>query len=69
MLLAYGPRPFGSCSAATLEPLGMGESDKQVDGEDYATYQFDPVLGAQHQVLQVRGSGQILGADQASRPT
>jgi hypothetical protein len=35
---------------ATLEPLGMGEGDKQVDNEDYATYQFDPVLGAQHRV-------------------
>jgi 3-oxocholest-4-en-26-oyl-CoA dehydrogenase beta subunit len=30
----------------TLEPFGMGKGDEQVDNEDYATDQFDPVLGA-----------------------
>ena len=55
-------------NAITLEPFGMSEGDKQVDNEGYATYKPDPVLGA-HQVLRVRGSGQILRADQASRPT
>lgn len=45
-----------------LEPFGMVEGDKQVDGEDYASDRFYPILGARQVLLGVR-SRQILHSD------
>jgi hypothetical protein len=61
--------PEAHANVATLEPFGMGKGDEQVDNEDYATYQFDPVLGA-HQVSPgARKRDRYFRADQTSRPT